>query len=68
MQFAETAALIAMLENNEAEAERIVRSFYPRERADLSRVCEELAALCDRLHNAPMVDNAPSPSSEVDRG
>lgn len=64
MQYAETAALIAIMEDNEAEAERIIRGFYPRERADLSRVCEELAALCDRLHDAPMSDAAPYPGGE----
>lgn len=59
MQFAQTAALMAITEDDHVEAERIVRGLYPQERAALSRACEELAGLCVRLRDEPMVTTAP---------
>jgi hypothetical protein len=50
--FAETAALWAVMNDNDAEARRIVRELYPNERAEFAAQLDRLRAmLTDRFGN-----------------
>ncbi len=50
--FAETAALWAVMSENDAEARRIVADLYPNERAELAEQLDRLwAMLTDRFGN-----------------
>lgn len=50
--FAETAALWAVMNENDAEARRIVADLYPNERAELAEQLDRLRAmLTDRFGN-----------------
>ena len=44
-QYAETAALLAIMEGDHAEARRILLDFHPRELADLRGQAQELIDL-----------------------
>lgn len=58
--FAETAALWAVMNGDDAEARRIVRGLYPNERAELAEQLDRLRAmLTDRFGNDPSVNASP---------
>lgn len=42
MQFVETAALLAVLEEDDDELQRLIRGMYPRERRALAEACDTL--------------------------